>query len=311
MSPSNERKWSRRDVLRTMALSSLALGTAPYIIRQDATMMTRPIPSSGEELPIVGLGTWQTFDVGASDADRNPLREVLNLFVESGGAVIDSSPMYGRSEAVVGDLTSELGIQNDLFFATKVWTNGRDDGIAQMNESYRLMKLDQMDLMQVHNLVDWEAHLPTLREWKSTGRLRYIGITHYQVRTFLRLEELIRTQQLDFIQFNFSMATRAAEESLLPLAAEHGVATLINRPYEGGSLFQRVAGHDLPAWAAEFDCESWGQFFLKYLLSNPHVTCVIPGTGSPRHIVDNTRAGYGRLPDEETRRRMVAHLEGL
>ena len=180
-----------------------------------------------------------------------------------------------------------------------------------MNESYRLMKVDRIDLLQVHNLVDWETHLPTLRKWKSEGRLRYMGITHYQVRAYSRLEELIRTRQLDFVQFNFSMATRAAEDSLFPLAAEHGVATLINRPYEGGSLFGRVSGHDLPAWAAEFDCESWGQFFLKYLLSNPHVTCVIPGTGNPRHIVDNTRAGYGRLPDEETRRRMVAHLDSL
>ena len=311
MNPSDERKWTRRDVLRTMARSGLALRTAPSIIGQDATMMTRQIPSSGEELPVVGLGTWQTFDVGASDVDRDPLREVLRLFVENGGTVIDSSPMYGQSEAVVGDLTAELEIRDDLFFATKVWKEGRADGIDQMNESYRLMKVDRIDLLQVHNLVDWETHLPTLRKWKSEGRLRYIGMTHYQVRAYSRLEELIRTRQLDFVQFNFSMATRTAEESILPLAAEHGVATLINRPYEGGSLFGRVSGHDLPAWAAEFDCESWGQFFLKYLLSNPHVTCVIPGTGNPRHIVDNTRAGYGRLPDEETRRRMVAHLDSL
>ncbi|MCH8276506.1 MAG: aldo/keto reductase, partial [Bacteroidetes bacterium] len=257
MNPSDERKWTRRDVLRTMALSGLALRTAPSIIGQDATMMTRQIPSSGEELPVVGLGTWQTFDVGVSDVDRDPLREVLRLFVESGGTVIDSSTMYGQSEAVVGDLTAELEIRDDLFFATKVWKEGRADGIDQMNESYRLMKIDRIDLLQVHNLVDWETHLPTLRKWKSEGRLRYMGITHYQVRAYSRLEELIRTRQLDFVQFNFSMATRAAEDSLFPLAAEHGVATLINRPYEGGSLFGRVSGHDLPAWAAEFDCESW------------------------------------------------------
>ncbi len=311
MNPQDERKWSRRDVLRTMALSGLALGTAPTILRQDPEMMTRPIPSSGEELPVVGLGTWQSFDVGASAADRDPRREVLRRFVGSGGTVIDSSPMYGRSEAVVGDLTSELGIQDSLFFATKVWTEGLREGKAQMNESFRLMKVDRMDLMQVHNLVDWETHLPTLREWKAEGRLRYVGVTHYQVRSYPRLEELIKTQDLDFVQFNFSMMTRASEGRLLPLAAEYGVATLINRPYEGGSLFRKVSGKDLPSWASEFECESWGQFFLKYLLSNPHVTCVIPGTGDPIHIADNTRAGYGRLPDEETRRRMVAHIESL
>lgn len=271
----------------------------------------RSIPSSGERIAAVGLGTWQTFDVGESEKERAPLREVLRRFVERGGQAVDSSPMYGRSEEVVGDLSAELGLRDALFHATKVWTRGREAGISQMERSFARMRVETMDLMQVHNLLDWRAHLPTLREWKEAGRIRYVGVTHYTVDALDDLERLIRDEALDFVQLAFSIETRAAEERLLPLAGDRGVAVLVNRPYEGGSLFGRVRGRELPGWASGFDCRSWGQFFLKYILSEPNVTCVIPATSDPRHLEDNVGAGEGRLPDAETRRRMVRHLESL
>lgn len=270
-------------------------------------MRTRPIPSTGEALPVVGLGTWQTFDVGPGGMD--PLREVLRRFAEGGGRLIDSSPMYGRSETVAGDLARELGLTGDLFMATKVWTRGRDDGIRQMEASMDAMGVSTMDLMQVHNLVDLDTHLATLRDWKASGRIRYLGITHYQTRAFDRLEALIRSEDLDFVQLNYSLAVRDAEDRLLPTAADHGTAVIINRPYEGGSLFRAVRGQALPEWAAELDIGSWGQFFLKYLLGAEEVTCVIPATSNPGHVQDNVGAGHGRLPTPEERRRMVAWFE--
>ena len=219
--------------------------------------------------------------------------------------------MYGRSETVVGDLTHALGIQERLFYATKVWTRGEEDGIVQMNRSMSRMRSDPMDLMQVHNLVDWQTHLRTLRRWKSEGRIRYTGITHYQVGAFDDLERIMRGEELDFVQLNFSIVTKEAENRLLPLAADRGVATIINRPYETGSLFRAVRGQALPPWASEFDCESWGQFFLKYILSEPNVTCVIPATSNPEHLADNMRAGYGRLPNQRARQRMVEFITNL
>ncbi|MDX1396364.1 MAG: aldo/keto reductase [Gemmatimonadota bacterium] len=273
-------------------------------------MLERPIPSSGENIPIVGLGTWQAFDVGPSPADRTNQRETLRRFAEGGGRVVDASPMYGRAERVVGDLAGELGVAGDLFMATKVWTEGRQAGVDQMETSMRLMRARPMDLMQVHNLVDVETHLATIREWKAEGIVRYVGITHYQVRAFHRLEELIRSHDLDFVQLNYSMATPDAERRLLGVAADHGTAVLVNRPYEGGSLFRAVRGRDLPPLAADLGCASWGQFFLKYLLGAPEVTCVIPGTDDPEHVLDNLGAGRGRLPDEAERRRMIEILAG-
>jgi diketogulonate reductase-like aldo/keto reductase len=255
----------------------------------------------------VGLGTWQTFDVAPEGTD--PLRDVLRLFAEGGGRLIDSSPMYGRSEAVVGDLARELGLTSDLFMATKVWTRGQGDGIRQMETSMYDMGVSTMDLMQVHNHVDLATHLATLRDWKGSGRIRYVGITHYQVRAFDQLEALIRTEDLDFVQLNYSLAVRDAEDRLLPVAADHGTAVIINRPYEGGSLFRAVRGQSLPEWAAEFDAGSWGQFFLKYLLGAEEVTCVIPATSDPDHLRDNVAAGYGRLPTPDQRQRMVAWFE--
>jgi diketogulonate reductase-like aldo/keto reductase len=274
-------------------------------------MAARPIPASGETLPVVGLGTYQSFDVGSGAAEREPVKEVLRLFVQQGGKLVDSSPMYGPSESVVGDLATELGIAGRLFMATKVWTNGREAGIRQMEESLRRMKAERMDLMQIHNLLDWKTHLATLQQWKAAGRIRYIGITHYHAGAYAELERLMKTKDFQFVQFNYSIAEREAEERILPLARDLGVAVIVNRPVAQASLFPRVRGKEVPAWAAEFDCNSWAQFFLKYIIGHPAVTCVIPATGKPQHLQDNVRAGYGRLPDEATRKRMAAFMDSL
>lgn len=274
-------------------------------------MKKRKIPASGEEIGTVGLGTWQTFDAGASQHERAPLKEVLKILAETGGDVIDSSPMYGRSEKVAGDLAAELGLQDALFYATKVWTRGREAGKEQMQESMQKMRANPMDLMQIHNLVDWQTHIKTLYDWKEQGKIRYTGITHYTTSAYDRLMQIIRNEDIDFVQFNYSIVTREAEKQLLPLAADRGVAVIINQPYEGGSLFRRVKGKQLPAWASEFDCKSWGQFFLKFILSHPSVTCVIPGTDNPQHMRDNAGAGMGRLPDEKMREKMADFVKNL
>jgi diketogulonate reductase-like aldo/keto reductase len=276
---------------------------------QRFPMSTRPIPRTGEPLPIVGVGTWQTFDVGPASPERAELANVLRLLAEHGGRAIDSSPMYGEAERVVGDLTSELGLRERFFFATKVWTSGREQGMRQMEESFRLMKTKRMDLMQVHNLLDVETHLKTMQEWKAAGRIRYIGITHYHAGAYKELERLVATKQFDFVQLNFSMAEREAEERMLPLCAATGTAVIANRPFAGAGLFNRVKGRSLPAWAAELDCASWGQFFLKWILGNGAVNCVIPGTRSTAHMIDNVQAGAGRLPDARMRKRMLEHLQ--
>jgi diketogulonate reductase-like aldo/keto reductase len=271
-------------------------------------MLTRTIPKSGEKLPVIGLGTWQTFDVGPSPGERKEQKEVLERFLAAGARVIDSSPMYGRAETVVGDLLRELGEERTPFLATKVWTSGREAGVEQMRDSLRKMGHGQLDLMQVHNLVDVRTHLPTLREWKASGRIRYLGVTHYLRGAFDDLEKLIREESLDFVQLPYSIALRDAEERLLPAAAEHGTAVLVMRPFESGELFHRVKGKPLPPWAADLDCKSWAEFFLKYILGHPAVTCPIPATRNPRHLEDNLRAGTGRLPDAKTRARMVEFL---
>jgi diketogulonate reductase-like aldo/keto reductase len=276
---------------------------------QTSVILKRPIPHSGELIPAVGVGTWQTFDVGATAPERPELKEVLRLLAEPGGAVVDSSPMYGAAEGVVGDLTAELGVRRKLFFATKVWTSGREAGIRQMENSFRLMRTRRMDLMQVHNLQDVSVHAKTLREWKAADRIRYAGITHYHSGAYGELERLVKTREWDFVQFNYSMAEREAEARLLPLCAEMGVAVIVNRPFSQGGLFPRVKGKPLPAWAADFDCSSWAQFLLKYLLGHPAVTCVIPGTSRVAHLKDNLQAGMGRLPDAAMRRRMVDYLD--
>lgn len=274
-------------------------------------MSTRAIPRTGERLPMVGVGTWQTFDVAAKAPERTELRDVLRLLAEHGGSVIDSSPMYGEAERVVGDLAADLRSRDRFFFATKVWTRGRDAGIRQMEQSFRLMRTERMDLMQVHNLLDVEAHAATMREWQAAGRIRYLGITHYHSGAYRDLERLVGTKQFDFVQFNLSMAEREAEARLLPACAESGTAVIVNRPFAEGSLFGRVKGRSLPPWAAEIDCTSWAQFFLKWILGHAEVTCVIPGTRRVDHLKDNVRAGAGRLPDAGMRKRMLEYIQGL
>ena len=271
-------------------------------------MIQRPIPATGENLPVLGLGTWETFDV-ANGAALEPLGRVLRTLASAGGKLVDSSPMYGRSEGVLGELTERSELQGKLFLATKVWTSGQEKGEQQMLQSYERLRVRTMDLLQVHNLVDAETHLRTLTAWKQEGRVRYIGITHYQASAYGALERLIRRGGIDFVQFNYSLATRAAEQRMLPVAAEHNVAVLINRPFENGEMFERVRGKQLPAWAPEIDCATWSQIFLKYIVSHPAVTCVIPATANPRHMTENLQAALGRFPDEELRKRMVQDWE--
>lgn len=306
-----ERLLSRRKALKQIGFGTIAMALPKLSLAETNQMMKRAIPSSGEQIGVVGLGTWQTFDVGNSATQREPLRAVLKALTTGGGNVIDSSPMYGSSEQVVGDLTSEANIQNQLFYATKVWTSGKQSGIEQMKTSMRRMQSNPMDLMQIHNLQDWKTHIKTLYEWKEKGLIRYIGITHYVDSAHDDLERIIRSEDIDFLQVNYSINNRNAERSLLPTAQENGVAVLTNRPYAGGSLFRKTKGRSLPSWASEFDCNSWGQFFLKYLLANQAVTCVIPGTSKEKHMLDNIGAGLGRLPDEATRERMKKLIASL
>ncbi len=301
---------SRSQFLRG-CLAAALVGTAGTARGAETALRSRPIPSSGEALPVVGLGTWQAFDVGRDPAERAQRREVLQLLLDGGGRVIDSSPMYGRAEQVVGDLLRDLGRRDEAFLATKVWTRGRAAGIGQMTESAEKLGSPMIDLMQVHNLVDVESHLPTLREMKAAGRIRYIGITHYTSGALDRLTGLLAREEIDFVQMAYSIGVRAAEKRLLPAAAERGVAVLVNRPYEGGGAFSRVRGKPLPGWAADFDCASWGQFFVKFILAHPAVTCVIPGTRKPKHLLDNLGAGRGRLPNDKERQRMIEYWETL
>jgi len=272
-------------------------------------MLTRPIPQSQEPLPVVGFGTWQTFDIGSDPSQLEQRRQVLAVLFEAGGKVIDSSPMYGRAETVVGQLLNEMQAHEKAFLATKVWTNGEAAGRRQMEASFAKLKTRSIDLMQIHNLVDWRTQLKTLRAWKEAKRFRYIGITHYTEAELDSLAAVMRHERLDFVQLGYSLNVRAAEARLLPLAADEGVAVIVNQPFDSGSLFGTVRGKALPAWAADFDCASWGQFFLKYILGHPAVTCVIPGTAKPEHARDNVAAGLGRLPDAAQRQRMSAYWE--
>jgi diketogulonate reductase-like aldo/keto reductase len=272
-------------------------------------MIKRIIPSTAEELPVIGLGTWQTFDV---DSSKYPtLKKVLQLMHQHGGAVIDSSPMYGRSEKVIGDITSEMPEQNNFFYATKVWIEGREAGIEQLESSMQKMQRNVLDLIQIHNLVDWKTHLKTLRQWKDEGKVRYIGITHYTDSMHEALEKIIDAEPIDFVQFNYSITARNAEKRLLPIAKEKGVATLINRPLGEGKLFNYVKEKPLPAWAMEYGIETWSQYFLKFIVANNAVTCIIPGTSNPYHIADNMKAGEGDIPDQMTQQKMADYLLSL
>ena len=268
-------------------------------------MITRPIPSSGEAMPVVGLGTWSVFDVREDAAERAPLKEVVRRLVDAGGRMIDTSPMYARAEAVTGDLVAELGVRPRVFLATKVWTSGKEQGIAQMRRSAERLRTEVIDLIQIHNLQDWRTHLATLRQMKAAGQVRYIGITHYTTSSLPELARILTSEPgIDFVQFGYSLATRDAETRLLPVAASRGVATIVNQPFETGDMFRRVHGKPVPEWAAEFDCTSWAQLFLKYILAEPAVTAVIPATANPEHMADDLKAGFGRLPNAEQRQRM-------
>jgi diketogulonate reductase-like aldo/keto reductase len=270
------------------------------------TMLTRPIPATGEPLPVIGCGTWRGFDVGADAASRTALTGVLQALFDAGGSVIDSSPMYGRAEAVSGDLLAAQGWRPRAFIATKVWTRGREAGIADMRRSMALMQSGPtIDLIQVHNLVDWRVHLETLRTWKAEGHVRYLGITHYTPSAHDELEAVMRAATPDFVQLDYALDDRAAERRLLPLAAELGIAVLVNRPLGGGGLARRLQGRALPDWAASIGCETWSQILLKFVLAHPAVTCAIPGTANPGHMRANALAGTGVLPDASLIRRMV------
>jgi diketogulonate reductase-like aldo/keto reductase len=299
---------SRAALLRTAAGGALSLALGG---RASARMVMarRRIPSSGEMLPVIGVGTWLTFD--HPPERRAPLGEVLRVLFDGGGSVIDSSPMYGASEAAVGELLAAVNARDKAFLATKVWTQGRQAGIEQMRRSMELLRTGpRIELMQVHNLVDWRAHLRTLRAWKAEGRVRYLGVTHYQVSAHDELETVMRAEALDFVQLNYALNDRAAERRLLPLAAERGIAVVVNQPFGGGGLIRQMMQKPLPTWAAEIDCASWAQILLKFVLSHPAVTCAIPGTGRPDHMRDNVRAGFGALPDAAMRTRMIAALDG-
>jgi diketogulonate reductase-like aldo/keto reductase len=274
---------------------------------ERGTMLQRKIPGSrsGEALPVIGMGTWNTFDVGAGAEERAPLREVLAAFYAGGARLIDSSPMYGAAERVTGDLVAQLRRESSTFYATKVWTSGRDKGVGQIEHSMRLLKTPKLDLLQIHNLLDWRTHAATLRGLKNDGRIRYTGVTHYTVSAHADIEATLRAESFEFAQFNYSIATRAAEKRLLPFCQERGVAVLINRPFEEGDLFTHVRSRQLPGYAAEIGCTSWAQFFLKFIVSHPAVTCVIPATSRVSHMQDNLQAGYGPVPDAKMRERMA------
>lgn len=271
-------------------------------------MHTRPIPSSGERLPVIGCGTYRGFDVDFNGPAFDRLRGVVNSLFEAGGSVIDSSPMYGRAEEVAGRLLVDSKAGAKAFVATKVWTRGREAGIGEMRRSMKLLESDPIDLMQIHNLLDWRTHLPTLRSWKEAGHIRYLGITHYTASAFADLEEVMRSEPLDFVQLNYSAVDRAAERRLLPLAAERGTAVIVIYPLASGSALRAVSRRPLPDWAAEIDCNSWSQLVLKFVVSHPAVTCAIPGTGNPDHMADNALAGFGRMPDAGMRDRIAAAL---
>jgi diketogulonate reductase-like aldo/keto reductase len=293
---------NRRELFSTAAtlMAAATLTPGARAAPPAPTLIRRKIPSSGEELPIIGLGTSGPFEVDASEARRAPLREVLTAFFAAGGRLIDTSPMYSTAEGVLGDLLT-APMHQSAFLATKVWTRGQNEGIEQMTRSAQLLKTPRLDLIQVHNLLDLDTQLKTLRAWKDSGRVRYLGVTHYTVGAHAELARIIAKEQLDFVQFNYSPVTRAAETRLLPFAAERGVAVLVNRPFEDGELFRRTGGKPLPPWAADLGARSWGQLALKFIAAAPQVTCIIPATGKVAHLEDNLEGGRGALPDAQQR----------
>jgi diketogulonate reductase-like aldo/keto reductase len=293
----------RRTLLQWSSLAAAGRAAGQPALR------TRAIPSSGETIPCVGLGTWITFNVGQDPPARAQCAQVVRAFLDGGGRVIDSSPMYGSSQGVVGDALAAFKAQDRAFSADKVWTGG--DGAAQVETSRRLWTLPRFDLLQVHNLLAWEKQLPLLQRMKSEGKVRYVGITTSEGRRHREFEEIMRTQRLDFVQFTYNPVDREVEQRLLPLAAERGIAVLVNRPFQEGELLRKLQRHALPPYAAEIDCTNWAQFVLKFIVSHPAVTCAIPATRRIDHVRENLAAARGRMPDEAMRRRMAAHVAGL
>lgn len=310
--PTPQRPANRRRMLRQSAGAIAALAAAPRWVQaltqpgtntppqassMTSAINTRPIPASGEALPVIGCGTYLGFDVAPGSADYAQLPGVLDALFGAGGSVLDSSPMYGRAETTSGELLAAAGSRPKAFIATKVWTSGRAAGVAQMEQSFDKLRCERIDLLQIHNLLDWRTQLVTLRRMKEAGRVRYIGITHYSESAYAEVEAVLRAEKLDFLQINYALDDSAAAERLLPLAQQRGVAVLINRPFGGGGLLRRLSGKPLPAWAADIGCASWAQLLLKFVLSHPAVTCAIPGTRRPEHMRDNLAAGRGALPD--------------
>ena len=303
---------ARRTFIKGLCGVAAALACRPdWLQAKPAAAIKKAIPATGEKLPVIGMGTSRTFDVGDDEQARSALAEVLQTFFDQGGAVIDSSPMYGSAEQVTGDLLQRIGNKQSLFAATKVWTWGKQQGIEQMQRSMQRMRVKQFDLLQIHNLRDWQVHLKTLRDWKATGKIRYIGITTSHGRYHDELETILRNEPFDFVQLSYNIEDRSVEQRLLPLAAERGIAVLVNRPFQRGALFGKVKGQTLPDWAAEIDCNSWGQLFLKFAVSHPAVTCAIPATTKLHHMQDNMAAGFGQLPDATLRKRMVDFYAAL
>lgn len=304
--------FSRRDIVKSIGLSSCAMLLDPtfsYAKTNQKMMIQRTIPASGEKIPVIGLGSWQQFDIGQVASERAALTGVLKEMEALGGKLIDASPMYGRAEEVIGALTTELKNNDKFFFATKVWTTGKEQGVNQMNDSFRKMGRKKIELMQIHNLQDWQTHLKTLKDWKAQGKIKYIGITHYTDSAHTRLEQIVKSKEVDFVQFNYSIRSRNAEKSLLNAAKDSGVAVIINEPFEQGALFRAVKGKELPSFAAEYDIKSWAQYFLKYIVSHEAVTCAIPGTSDVKHLTDNLGAGLGKLPDAAGRKKMLEWIE--
>jgi diketogulonate reductase-like aldo/keto reductase len=300
------RSWTRRSIF-----GLAALGLAPLESFSKAEqMLKRQIPFSNESLPVVGLGTYDVFDVAGSAEEMALRREIVDLLIEKHGSLIDSSPMYDRSENIVGKIVASSGNRDQLFLATKVWTNGKQAGVLQMQRSAELMNAGNIDLMQVHNLRDLDVHLPTIREWQQDGRIRYSGITHYTASAHRSLARAMQDHKPEFIQINYSLGEREAEQNVLSLAEELGIAVLINRPFMAGRLFSAVRDRSLPDWASAF-AASWGQFFLKFIISHPAVTCVIPATSKPHHMLDNLGAGFGVMPDAATRQKMTSFWKSL
>ena len=302
--------WSRRELLKAGIGVGASILLPPTLARADS-LIQRKIPSSGESLPVIGIGTARRYEAVTTEAERAPLREVLRQFAEMGGKVIDTAPSYGTAETVVGNLVAELKNRESLFIATKLGTRGRDAGIEQLEQSFKRLRTPKIDLSAVHNLQDTRTQLGTLRQWKQAGRIRYVGITTSFERQHPEFEQTMRAEALDFIQVDYALDNRKADQRILPLAADRGMGVMINLPFGRGRLFTAVQGKSLPPWTSEFDCSSWAQFFLKYIVSHPAVTCALPGPAKVEYLVDNLGAARGRLPDAAMRRRMENFIDGL